>query len=118
MARLVAGVVVLSLPIIAWGVWAVVMGGPAVLAGAAVGFLIGACILLAWGLIGLAVAAIRFFLTPPATPPAGTPCAECIELQELWDSMSWLEKAASLGNFVVSATICWATGCGGLNLVF
>jgi hypothetical protein len=49
MARLVAGVVILSLPIVAWGVWAVVMGGPEVLVGAAVGFLIGASIILAWG---------------------------------------------------------------------
>jgi len=117
MGRLIAGVIVLSLPIVAWGVWATVMGGPAFLAGAALGFLIAGCILLAWGLIGFAVATFRFFLTPPATPPAGQ-CADCIELQDLWDSMSWLEKGASLGNFMVAATICWATGCGGLNLVF
>ena len=102
-----------------WGVWFAAMGGGAAfLAGGGLGLLIAVCILLAWGLIGFAVAAIRFFLTPPAAPPPGTPCARCIQLQELWDSMFWLEKGASLGNFVVAAIVCSATGCGGLNLAF
>jgi hypothetical protein len=66
--------------------------------------------------IGFFVAIIRFFVTPPAAPPPGAPCATCIELQELWDSMSMLEKVASFGNFLGASAVCLVTGCGGLTL--
>jgi hypothetical protein len=83
----------------------------------AAGLLIGAGIILGWGVIGLCVAVFRFFLTPPARAPAGNPCGTCIELQALWNSMSWIEKAASFLNFVAASAICIATGCGALALL-
>ena len=117
MAKLAAFFVVgIGLVLVAWALSAAVISGPAGVAAFALGLLIGACIILAWGVIGFVVAAIRFFLTPPAPPPPGTPCAGCIELQELWNSMSWPEKVASLANFATASALCFVTGCGSLNL--
>src|SRR5262249_19140647 len=84
--------------------------GPAVAASAALGLVILAGVILAWSAIGFIVAAIRFFITPPPPPPPGAPCATCFQLQELWASMSWLEKVASFANFAAAALICQATG--------
>jgi hypothetical protein len=117
MARLAVLVVAAAgLVIVAWAVWLATLGGAAAVAGFALGALIGAGIILVWGVVGFFVAVFRFFLTPPAPPPPGTPCGPCIELQELWDSMSWIEKGASFLNFVAASLICIATGCAALNL--
>jgi hypothetical protein len=89
------------------------------LAGAALGLLIGGIIVLAWSVIGFAVAIFRYLFVPfPSAPPTGTRCDTCIKLQGLWLSMSWPEKAASLPNFVAAAVICSAIGCGGIALTW
>jgi hypothetical protein len=91
-------------------------GEMAELSAFALGLRIGALLVLAWATIGFVVAVIRFFLTPPPPPPPGLPCSTCTQLQELWDSMSWLEKAASAADFAAASAICFLTGCGWLGL--
>ncbi len=84
--------------------------------GILVGMLIVGAVFFALAVAGAVIAAIRYVVTPP--PPAGGGCGGCVQLQALWNSMSWLEKAATLPNFVAASYICEALGCGGLILAF
>lgn len=82
------------------------------------GMVIGAALWLAWGVVGLVVAGFHFLVWAPPSPPPGTQCPACVQLQELWDSMNWFEKGASFANFYVASFVCIASGCGELNLKF
>ena len=106
---IIAGVVLL---VGAWALWAVAIGG---VAGLFIFLIEAAAAFLAWSIIGFVVAVFRYFLTPPAPAP-GDPCDPCIQLQELWNSMSWMERTASFFNFLVASGLCAATGCGALTL--
>ncbi len=88
-------------------------------AAAALGFLAGALLLLAWSGIGFIVAFAHYLARRPVppTPPAPN-CGDCETLQALWVDMQGWEKVLSLANFVAAAIICAAKGCGGLNLRF
>jgi hypothetical protein len=90
----------------------------AILVGLAIGGLIGGGLILAWSLAGFVVAVVAYVRAPPPGPAPGAPCSNCIRLQNLWNSMSWAEKAASMLNFMLASTVCRATGCGWLDLSF
>jgi hypothetical protein len=90
----------------------------AIVVGLAIGGLIGAALILGWSLAGFVVAVVAYVRAPPAGPPPGAPCSNCVRLQNLWNSMSWAEKAASILNFMLASTVCRATGCNWLDLSF
>ena len=89
----------------------------------AIGFLIGATLLLAWSGFGLFVAFTHYLLRkpPPSAPPVAAQapdCSVCNDLHGLWDDMEFWEKVAALPNFVAASIICAAKGCGGIPLGF
>ena len=96
---------------------------PAILVALAIGFLIGALIILAWAGIGWFVAFTHYLIRkpPPGAPPVAVQapdCSVCNDLHGLWDDMSFWEKVAALPNFVVACVVCAAKGCGGIPLGF
>jgi len=93
------------------------------LAGIALGFLLGAVVILAWSGIGFFVAVAHFLILkpPPAAPPVAVQapdCGACNDLHGLWNDMNFWEKVAALPNFMVASVICAAKGCGGIPLPF
>ena len=75
---------------------------------------VGAVLSVALSMVGFWVGAARYVIDPP--PPQTGPCATCVELQLLWNSMTFTERCLCGANFAAASAVCFATGCGWLNL--
>jgi len=74
---------------------------------ALIGIAAGALIV---AVVGFAVGALRYVLTPP--PPAGAGvCGGCTSLQALWNSMSRFEQWHAYLDFYAASLLCQAEGC-------